>query len=97
MENTWRRQFEDGVFGGRLGHDRMMISPETVKPVFIKVHVDDFLIHGPTNDTCKEALDALMDMVLELGLEEDTGGSWYHAWEREDCHKKIASNIKGTI
>ena len=59
----------DGADHGRYGHGRALINSDDGLPaVLLWVHVDDFLIHGPTYVKTSAALSALFDLALAKGL-----------------------------
>lgn len=69
ISNTWWDRFNGRPYDPKLGHGFVLLSDEDGLPsVLIWVHVDDFLIHGPTFAKTAEALSALMDQALAVGL-----------------------------
>ena len=66
-ENTWRMAFEEGAYDPTRGY-RVVLKQEGDLVILLWVHVDDFLIHGPTLETTQRALQVFLDTALEVGL-----------------------------
>ena len=69
MANTWWQGFqrEEG-YDPRMGRGYILVRSNGRPCVWIKVHIDDFLIHGPDYQSCCEALDALLTEAFNMGL-----------------------------
>lgn len=67
--NTWWKSFEeDGSYDPKLGHGFVLVRADGAPAVKIWVHVDDFLIHGPTLEDTQEALKLFLDTAVDCGL-----------------------------
>jgi hypothetical protein len=67
--NTWWKSFEkDGTYDPNLGHGYVLTRSDGGPAVKIWVHVDDFLIHGPTLASTQAALTLFLDTAVECGL-----------------------------
>jgi hypothetical protein len=66
--NTWRDGFLYKGFDPKLGHGFTWKADDGLPAVLMWVHVDDFMIHGPTWGKTAAALTAVMDLALEVGL-----------------------------
>ena len=67
-ENTWRRHVAEGTYNGNLGHGRVDIGPDGLPSVLLSGFVDDFAVHGPTEEKTRRALTAFMDFAVEVGF-----------------------------
>jgi hypothetical protein len=41
---------------------------DNLPAILIRVHCDDFLIHGPTKEKTTEALNTFLDLTVDVGL-----------------------------
>jgi hypothetical protein len=67
-ENTWRTKLKGEKYDPRLGHGRILMSPDGLPTSRIWVMVDDYFIHIPTKQKCWEAFGEFMDYMLRLGF-----------------------------
>jgi hypothetical protein len=70
VSNTWREKVLDRPCDHKLGHGDVLMSPEDgLSAVLFWVHIDGFLIHGPTYEKTARAMQALIDKkALDIGL-----------------------------
>ena len=69
LENTWHAAFNGRAYDPKLGHGFVLLSDaDGLPPVLIFVHVDDFMLHGPTYEKTCRALDIFMDVMLRAGF-----------------------------
>ena len=66
--NGWWSQLTDEGYNPTLGYGFSLHSQDGSPAVKIWVHVDDFLIHGPTLASTLEALRFFMDKALDVGM-----------------------------
>jgi len=66
--NTWWKGFEEIGYDPRLGHGFVLIGEDGLPAVRLWVHVDDFLIHGPTLEKTQQALSMFLDTAVNCGL-----------------------------
>jgi len=66
--NTWWKGFEEEGYDPKLGHGFVLIGKNGYPTVRIWVHVDDFLIHGPTLESTQQALQHFLDTAVDCGL-----------------------------
>jgi len=66
--NTWWKGFEENGYDPKLGHGFVLIGKDGHPTVKIWVHVDDFLIHGPTLEATQLALRHFLDTAVDCGL-----------------------------
>lgn len=70
-DNTWHVQVSSGTteHNPQCGKGRICVSEQDGLPVVVTwVHVDDFLLHGPTYAKTAAALSALMDVAIDVGI-----------------------------
>jgi hypothetical protein len=69
VANTWWQHYGAGVvYDPRLGHGLVYIGSDGLPVALIWAHCDDFLIYGPTLAKTTAALEAFLDLTVEVGL-----------------------------
>jgi len=66
--NCWWTSLENTGYDPALGYGYVLLDEHQQPITRFFVHVDDFLIHAPTKNKVVEALDAMMDVALEMGM-----------------------------
>ena len=66
--NCWWTSFTDDGFDPHLGYGFSLHGQDGSPAVKIWVHVDDFLIHGPTLEATERALSFFLDKAVDVGL-----------------------------
>jgi hypothetical protein len=69
LANCWWKGFRTtGEFDPKWGHGYVLIGRDGKPSVKIWVFVDDFLIHGPDEESALAALTFFLDIAVEVGL-----------------------------
>ena len=66
--NCWWTGLRSGGYDPRLGHGYVLLDHQGAPAVRFWVHVDDFLIHAPTQAATCQALRLFLDLALDLGM-----------------------------
>ena len=67
-ENTWRTKLSGERYDSRLGHGRVLMGPDNMPTSRIWAMVDDYLIHSPTKEKCRQAFAEFMEYMVRLGF-----------------------------
>jgi hypothetical protein len=59
---------DDETFDPDIGVGRVDISMDGLPKILVWIHVDDIMIHGPTQEKTSRGLSHLMDVALRVGL-----------------------------
>ena len=68
IDNSTMAYFTKKVYHPEHGEGRVLVDCNGVPVVLLWIHVDDILIHGPTQEKLRKALTILLDATVELGL-----------------------------
>ena len=68
VDNTFVTILKGDVYHPEWGQARVLIGEDGLPAAIVWHHVDDFLIHAPTQHKCQIALQAFMDRIVECGL-----------------------------
>ena len=68
LDNSMAYQLAGGQCTPEWGEGRVLMGPDNLPSVLPFLHVDDFLLHGPTYAKTGKALTHLMDEAIKKGL-----------------------------
>jgi hypothetical protein len=68
VDNTFVAILKGGDYHPEWGHARVLIGTDGLPAAIIWHHIDDFLIHAPTQEKCQVALQFFMDRIVACGL-----------------------------
>eukprot|EP00978_Attheya_sp_CCMP212_P015031 scaffold38640_cov53-Attheya_sp.AAC.1 len=68
IDNTFVAILKGEPYHPEWGHARVLIGADGLPAAIIWHHIDDFLIHAPTQEKCQAALQYFMDRIVACGL-----------------------------
>jgi hypothetical protein len=68
VKNTWRNTLTGTEYQSGVGHGRIELKDNGEPVALVFSMVDDFLVHGPTKETTKQAFTSFMDHSVRLGF-----------------------------
>jgi hypothetical protein len=68
VDNTFVAILKGETYHPEWGHARVLIGADGLPAAIIWHHIDDFLIHAPTQEKCQAALQYFMDRIVACGL-----------------------------
>eukprot|EP00978_Attheya_sp_CCMP212_P017991 scaffold48695_cov53-Attheya_sp.AAC.1 len=68
IDNTFVAILKGETYHPEWGHARVLIGADGLPAAIIWHHIDDFLIHAPTQEKCQVALQYFMDQIVACGL-----------------------------
>ena len=66
--NCWWTGMQDLGYDPEFGHGYILLGPTGEPATRVWVHVDDFLIHSPTQQQTSQALHQFLDLALDVGM-----------------------------